>query len=1042
MNKIYMTFRTKAIMIVSLVTLFCISPFILMGNNALTVSDELSLQRIDVVKGVVSGPSGKPLIGVSVAVKGTDKGTVTDANGAYEIHSISDDAVLVFSYIGYEKKEVEVNGRSVIDVTLTSSATTLDQLVVVGYGTEKKENLTGAITTVNMSSKEGQPVTNAENVLYGVPGVYANLNASQPGVDRAMIRIRGVGTLNNNNPLVLVDGIEYPMSELDPNDIESITILKDASAAIYGSKAANGVILVTTKKGAGKAKVNYSYYYGIQNPTILPDLVWNSVAYMKALNQAELNEGKALQTFSKEDIGGYQLGMLHDPFTYPSNNWFDIAGKDGLIRKHNLSVSGGTDKYKYRFSIGLLDRNGIYIGKGNHENKYSLGINTSAQVSKKLKIGLSMHGYFRNYTQPVYEVGTFMSQLMRSLPIQNDTLEDGNNGYTFLRIPGHNNWTSSRQYMDDGFMKKRIVRYLTNIHASYKLPFGIEYKIKFGADKYDGLQTRFVPVQFQLQAKTRDTLYNNSRATAPRSYSYDYNDLNLHFYNTLNWDKQFDQGHHLAVMIGSSYDYYENANAAAQMQGYADDILTDLNAGTIYADITGNTTQEALASYFGRLNYSYKNKYILEGIFRYDGSSRFAPGYRWGFFPGISAGWKINKEPFLRNAAYIDLLKLRASVGQLGNQAVALYSYENTVTLGHNYSFGGTGGTLASGAAATAATDPTISWETTTDYDIGVDLSLFNNKISFTGDVYKKLTKGILRTVNLPSQVGDLTGPKENVGSVSNIGYELVLSYQNTLKSGFGYRIFGNMSYNKNEVVDLNGEVLYDFGTNLPTITKEGYPINSFYVLQADGIFQSDAEVQNSAFQNNDTRAGYLKYKDVDGNGIINEDDRIIINTSSIMPKYTFAFGFDVSYKGVSLSAQFQGVSDIKTAPVTRPSTPLNNGAGLTWDWLTDSWTPDRPNAKLPILTEANYSDNFRASTFLIRDASYVRLKTVQLRYRIPEAILSKAKISALSVFVNAENWLTFTEFDLSDPEAIYNAQGLSHYPMLKTVSAGINVTF
>jgi TonB-linked SusC/RagA family outer membrane protein len=913
--------------------------------------------------------------------------------------------------------------------------------VVVGYGTEKKKNVTGAVSTVQMSSKEGQPITNAQNVLYGVSGVYANLNSSQPGVDRAMIRIRGVGTLSNSNPLILVDGVEYPMSELDPSDIASITVLKGANAAIYGSKAANGVILVTTKKGKGETKVNYNYYYGVQKPTMLPHLVWNSIAYMKALNQAERNEGKDLQTFSKEDIGGYELGMLHDPFTYPSNNWYDISFRNGNIQKHNLSISGGSDQYNYRLSLGFLDRHGIFFGHGNKEHKYYVGINTSAHVSKRFTFGLSLHGNFRTYRMPLYGTGKNMSVLGRALPIENDTLADGNYGYTFLRIPGHNNWSTTRQYAYEGFNKKRINRFLTMLHGSYKFPLGISYKIKVGADKYDGLRRRFVPRFFELQAMTRDTLHNNSVATAPRSYTYDSNTLNLHFYNTLNWDGKFNHNHNLSIMIGSSYDYYNDIPSSAEVQGYNDALLTDLSVGTVYQNITGHTTQEGLASYFGRVNYNYKERYIVQGIFRFDGSSRFAPSHRWGFFPGISAGWIISDEPFIKDNGFINLLKLRASVGELGNQAVALYSYENTVTLGHNYSFGGPNGTLASGAASTAAADPTTTWETTTDYDMGVNLSIWNNRISFKGDVYKKLTTGILRTVNLPSQVGNLTGPKENVGSVSNVGYEINISYQDKLSNGFGYKILGNMAYNKNKVVDLDGEVIYNYDTNLPTITKEGHPIDAYYVLDATGIFQSDKEVAKHAFQSNDTKAGYLKFRDVKKDGIINGDDRIIADASSIMPKYTFAFGLNLGYKGISLSAQFQGVIGIKNAPVNRPATPLNNGAGLTWEWLTDSWTPNRRSASLPILTEANYSDIFRNSTFLLKDASYLRLKTAQLRYSIPKNIMPN-KLSSLSVYINAENWFTFTPFDLGDPEAMYNAKGVSHYPMLKTLSAGINITF
>jgi TonB-linked SusC/RagA family outer membrane protein len=1016
-------------------------PFIGRGNvPASHTAGQLSA-TID-VRGRVTGASGTPLVGVSVALKGTSRGTTTDAAGNFKLDKVPADAILVFSYIGYERTEIKVAGKENLQVELHPSQTALNQVVVVGYGTQKRSNLTGAISSVDMSTKAGQPITNASNALYGVPGLYVNLNHSEPGTDRASIRIRGMGTLSSNDPLVLVDGVEYPMDEVDPDDIASITILKDASASIYGSKAANGVILVTTKKGSGPSKVNYSYYYGIQQPTMLEDLVWDPIVYMKSLDQAEMNEGKDAVTFSKEQIQGYELGMKIDPFTYPSNNWYKIALRNGIIRKHDLSISGGTDKYNYRLSVGYLNRHGIVFGPGNSENKYSFGMNSSAQVSKRLRVGASIHGYYRDYTQPSYGTDEFWSDFGRAIPIENDTLKDGSYGYPFLRVPGRNNWENPRMIAYEGSYRKTLVRYLATLEATYQLPFGLSYHIKFGADKYDGLQKQFIPLMVKYEAKSGDEQDFNSASTAPRAYSYDDNELNTHFYNTLSWHHQFTGGHDVTAMVGGSYDNYLYDQSGSEITGYSDATLTALNAGTIPLAISGNTTHEALESGFGRINYSYKNKYLLEGIFRYDGSSRLAPQSRWGFFPAVSAGWRIDQEPFF-HAGFISALKLRASVGQLGNQAVALYSYENTITLGHDYSFGGQKGVLASGAAATSYSDPRVTWETTTDYDLGVDATFWQNRIDLTADVYKKWTTGILRTVNLPSQVGDLSGPVRNVGAVSNTGYEITLMFHDHIGS-FHYGVSGNVSYNRNKVASLDGQVLYNYSTNLSTITKKGHPIDAYYVLKAVGIFQSDEEVAKSAFQSSDTKAGYIKYEDVNGDGTINGDDRVIVPYSSVVPKYNYAFGIDLSYKGIGLTAQFQGVSGIKEAPMSRPATPLNNGAGLTWEWVNDSWTADRPNAKLPILTEANYgsTENFLPSTFWLQDASYLRLKTIQLQYAIPGQWLSKVKIEKLSVFINAENWLTFTKFKDGDPEAMYNAIGISHYPMLKTLSGGLNVTF
>lgn len=987
------------------------------------------------INGRVTARDGTPLIGVNVQLSGTSKGAATGPDGTFKL-TAPPGGTLKFSFIGYLPKEVKVNNGNPLEIQLDEDVQRLNDVVVVGYGTQKKVNLTGAVATLNMREKDGQPITNASNALHGVPGLFVNQSNSQPGVDRSTIRIRGVGTLNNNDPLVLVDGIEYSMDELNPNDIENISVLKDASAAIYGSRGANGVVLVTTKKGRGASKVNYSYYYGIQQSTFLPDIIDDPIAYMKLKNQAVLNGGKQQVEYSDADIAEYEAGMKTDPFTYPANNWFDIALGNGIIQKHDLAVSGGTDKYQYRLSVGYLDRTGIMFGPGNHENKYSLGLNVSMNVNKRLKVGVTLDGYYRDYTVPYYD--DFWNYLMRALPILTDTLKDGRYGNSWLRTLGRNNWENPRMLAFGGNNKKTVQRFLSTLFAEYKLPFDITYNIKFGVDKYDGLLKNFTPQMRTYNPKTGDAINWNSPSTAPRASRTDWSDLNIHFYNTLDWQHQFAGKHNVSVMAGASYDNFARGTFAAEVTGYLDATLEALNAGTIRQSISGNDTRDVLESYFGRVNYDYDGKYLLEATLRYDGSSRFAPGRRWGFFPAASAGWRIDKERFF-SSNFIDLLKLRASIGQLGNQAVPLYSYERAVSLGQDYSFSGV---LASGGAVTADVDPNITWETTTTYNLGLDLNLWKNRIGVTVDVYKRRTTDILREVPLPSQVGDLSGPQMNIGTIDNAGIELTLQYRNNI-GAFDYGVSGNVAYNKNKVVDLGGQILYKDGTNLPTITKGSLQMNSFYVLQAEGIFQSDDEVKNSAFQSTATRAGFIKYKDVNKDGIINGDDRVVVDASSILPKYTYGFNINLGYKGIALLANFQGVGDIKVYPTANLAFPFNNGANATWEWTRDAWTPENRNARLPIVTESTGSqDNFQPSTFWIKNGAYLRLKNIQLSYELPQHWLSAIKISRLSVFVNAENWITFTHYKDFDPETTLNVSSLYHYPMLKTLSGGLNVTF
>ncbi|SKD00553.1 TonB-linked outer membrane protein, SusC/RagA family [Chitinophaga ginsengisegetis] len=995
----------------------------------------LSLHAQDIpVTGKVTAANGTPLIGVNVQVAGTSRGAATDVNGAFKL-TAPKDATLKFTFIGYLPKEVKVKSATVL-VVLQEDIQKLNDVVVVGYGTQKKATLTGAITTVNMVDKEGQPLTNVSNALHGVPGVFANLSNSQPGVDRSTIRIRGLNTFGSsdpraNDPLVLVDGIEYSMDELNPNDIETVTVLKDAAAAIYGSRGSNGVILVTTKKGRGTSRVNYSYYYGQQKATYLPDVITDPIAYMKLKNQALINEGKAIE-YAEADIDEYQKGMATDPFTYPANDWYKIALKNGVIQKHDLSISGSSDKYQYRLSLGYLDRNGILFGPGNHEKKYSVGLNASMDVTKRLRAGITMDGYYRTYTTPFYT--DTWNYLARTLPILTDTLRDGRYGNSWLRTAGRNNWENPRMLAYNGLQTKQIQRFLTTVFAEYKLPFDINYNIKFGVDKYDGLLSGFTPRMQTFNPKTGAPINWNSPATAPRSAKTDFNDMNIHFYNTLDWKHQFKEKHNLSAMLGASYDNFDSDSWAASMYGYLDGRLDALSVGTTWNATSGNLTRDVLESYFGRVNYDYDGKYLLEATFRYDGSSRLGKHSRWAFFPSVSAGWRIDKEAFF-HSDFINVLKLRASAGKLGNQAIALYTTEPMVNLGEDYSFGGV---LNSGAAKIADADSTLRWEITNAYNVGVDVNLWNNRIGLTVDAYKKRTNGILREVGMPSQVGNLAGAKQNVGTVDNTGFEVTAQYRDHIGE-VDLNVYGSVAYNKNEVVDLHGEIIYGTGT----ITQAGSPIESFYILQAEGIFQNQAEIAASAKQSANTKPGYIKFRDVNNDGIINGDDRVIVNSSSSVPKYTYGFGFNVGYKGITLSAAFQGIGGVKVLPTANLAYPFNNGANATWEWTRDAWTPEKPNARLPIVTTSTGSiDNFQRSTFWLRDNSYLRMKNIQLGYALPQLWLSKAKIQKVSVFINAENLLTFSRYKDFDPESILDQTTLYTYPMLKTFNGGINVTF
>lgn len=995
--------------------------------------------------GAISGritefETAQALPGASVSLGELHKGVISDSSGYYRLTNVpAGRYTLEVSFIGYntEKTTVEIKAGEEVsyDIKL-QGGNKLNEVIVVGYGTTKKETLTGAVSTLDMKSKENTPVTNASQALHGVSGLWVNQAGGKPGQDVATIRIRGVGTLNNNDPLILVDGIEYDLNEINPDFIESITVLKDASAAIYGSRAANGVVLVTTKTGKkGKAQVNYNFSYGLQKATYLPDVVWDPIQYMQMKDQALINEGKspAAVDYTPAQIEEYQAGMATDPITYPNINWFNRVMKTGTLQQHNLRFSGGSDKLVYNIGLGYMNQDGILIN-ANHANRYTLNVSLAADVSSKLHIGTDFIGNYRTYTEPAFgapdATGYYFTRLMRALPIFTAVLPDGRYGSSVFTTPGRNTVENPLMLLNEGSNFHAPQRILSKIYADYKLPFNLKYNMNLAVDKLDGYARSFIPYVVTYNPKT---LAPNNYNVNPAANNYDDNNLNVSLYHTLSWARQIAKKHHISAMAGMSYNSFVTRSFSAHAEGYFDNTLTALNAGALSQSVSGTSTKDRLLSYFGRVNYNYDEKYLLEGTFRYDGSSRFADGKRWGGFPSASAGWRIDKESFFSEVREIDLLKLRMSWGKLGNQAVPLYSYLNTVNLGSSYSFNNV---LAPGAAVNSYNDPGISWETTTAYNGGIDADLFNGKLGVSLDVYKKRTSGILRPVNIPQQVGGLAGPVENVGTVDNSGYELSLSHRNKF-GDFNIEIAGSVNYNKNNVVDLRGQSII----SARRIVQAGSPIDSYYIYQAEGIYQTQDEIDHSAHISSAVKPGYIKYKDINGDGKIDGNDRIITGTS--IPKYTYSFNFNAGYKGLTLTAFFQGVQGINLYPTANLASPFNNGAGVTKEWATGAWTPSHTDARLPILTTATgATENYQPSTFWLKDGSYLRLKDLQLKYDLPKKWVSKIRMSKISVFVNGQNLLTFSPYKDFDPEKNIEGDTLYEYPTLKTYSFGLNATF
>ena len=1158
------------------------------------------------IQGRVIDSKGGPIVGATVVNMRTLQGTVTGSDGRFELTVSALTEELTFNYIGFKTKVLPASNAEEVRL---EEATVLEDVVVVGYGTVKRVNLTGSVATIDMREKANQPITNTAQAMYNTPGVWINQNNAKPGADGGTIRIRGVNTLSSANPLVLLDGVEYDINEINPADIESISVLKDASAAIYGSKASNGVILITTKKGVkGAPVINYRANFGVQYATYLPDPIDDPILYMRLRNQAEINSGKAPSgvSYSEAVIKEYQEGMKTNPDVYPATNWFDICLKPAFVHQHDLRISGGTERLDYSMAVGYMKQDGVFIAN-DWADRISMDLKLGIQLNKYIKVGGSLYGNMRHYTEPGYGTNKVMDAMMRAIPIMSDYHKNGIYGSSWIATPGRGNYENPRMIIEQGSIDRRVQQLLAKAFVKLTLPYGITYDANFSFRKRDTRSKDHVPAMYTMNPKTEEV--RNYNSAVPRVKDWDAWATGSFFTQTLGWEGNLRDEHHIGVMVGQDYQEFYNDNFQAYKEGFYDNYHTDLNSasGQVNAQATGASSREKLVSVFGRLSYDYKQRYLVSAVFRYDGSSRLVPDHRWAFFPSVSLAWRIDQENFMKNAEFIDQLKPRFSWGKMGNQAVSLYSYLSSVnTSGYDYSFDGT---KYGGAAISALADNTITWEETTSYDAGIDFSAFGNRVLFSADWFLKRTEGILRTVNLPSQVGDLSGPKSNVGVVDNKGIELSLTLRDSW-GDFSAGISGNFSYTRNEIVDLNGETeingrlickegypinswylletdgvfqnqseidnaqavygnranlrpgyvkyvnqnndntidgndrviagntitweettSYDAGidfsafgnrvlfsadwflkrtegilrtVNLPSqvgdlsgpksnvgvvdnkgielsltlrdswgdfsagisgnfsytrneivdlngeteingrlICKEGYPINSWYLLETDGVFQNQSEIDNAqAVYGNraNLRPGYVKYVNQNNDNTIDGNDRVIAGNT--IPRFAYGFNLNFGWKGFAVEAQFQGVGDVSVYPSSNMAFGLYNGAGLTKQWVRDSWSATNRNTEYPLLTTyPEAGENFQNSTLWLQDASYLRLKNIQLSYTFPKQLVGRIGIKGLQVYVSGQNLVTFSDFKIWDPEISISQVNLFSYPILKTISFGINLT-
>ncbi|MFD2743141.1 SusC/RagA family TonB-linked outer membrane protein [Sphingobacterium populi] len=995
------------------------------------------------IRGRVTNADGVGIQGVSVTSSSNTVATATDGEGSFSINASIGD-VLTFKSVGYQDRQITISEESFLTIVLEASSETLDQVVVVGFGTQKKANLTGSVATVNGEDMVRRPVTNAGAMLQGqVPGLSIVQGGGEPGNENLTIRMRGQGTFSGagNNPLVLIDGVEGSLTDLNPNDIDNVSVLKDAaSASIYGSRAANGVILVTTKSGvAGRTFVEYSNNLAVHTPTKLFDLITNSAEYMELFNEAKLNTGITRGLYSQEDIDLYRNAT--DFNKYPNTDWLDIFFNPAFVQQHNLSVNGGGEKTQYNLSMGYVNQPGVFMGF-NYE-RYNMRLNLTSSVNDWLKIGSNISAKQGNTERPRQGGEDAFVGAMSQAPTYAPQLPDGRyvhkaydfevNNKNMLAIIDNEVFYKNRDYSVNiqGWFDAKIAK---NINwygkAAIVGDFDNESDWRPTVPLYNFQSGEFATNldvgELGLQKRRRENRYTN-------------------LFSYLRYEDRFNDVHTLAAQVGYSYEANQNQFLGGYRQNFYGGALRELNAGGISVlRNDGSTYEWALQSLFGRLNYSFDDKYLFEANFRYDGSSRFSSDQRWGIFPSFSGAWRVSQESFIRDNAsfnWLNELKIRGSYGLLGNQNINIngdypYPYQDLYDFTGDYSFNNA--ELSPGVAQGNLPNRAISWEKTAIYDVGVDLRLFN-RLDVTFDWYQKDTRDILRNIQFTDLVG-LGAPFVNSGTVRNRGFEVAVNYQNEVRSGLfngmRYSFGGNIDHFKNTVMNFGAPEIGNW-----TIKENGRPWDTFYMLEVVGIFQNADEIAAAPKQYNDnTLPGDLIYRDQNGDGKIDDNDRV--HMDGAFPRFQYALNGSVSWKNFDLNVLFQGVQGRNIFINNWGIMPFVQGSAPTTD-IRDRWTEDNPSTTMPrIYFGWDSPQKFsRPSSYFLRNASYLRLKNLSLGYTFKKESLATIGLKNLRIFVSGDNLITWTNYPGLDPERGGSGTFLT-YPQNKIYSFGVNVQF
>lgn len=994
------------------------------------IKDLHAQQQAKTVTGTVTDVSGEPIIGANIRIKGTTTGTITDIDGNFSIEA-EPQSVIEVSYIGYLTQETVINNQKSIRFLLKEDTKTLDEVVVIGYGVQKKADLTGSVANINTEKLNTQSNANIGQALQGkIAGVDIVSQGGAPG-SGTRIMVRGIGTLNNASPLYIVDGMYMnSIDHINPNDIASIDVLKDASsAAIYGSRAANGVIIVTTKEGSnteGKPIIDLSVNLGISTASKFLDM-------LDAKGWAEVT------TIARQAIGKPALDMATDLANKPDNDWQDIMFRPALMQNYNLSVKGGGKYSTYYTGLGYFNQDGIV--KGTNYQRYNI------QSKNDYKRGIFSAGtnliISFSHDKPLHQElrGGMIGTILQSVPTleKYDDTREGGYGGTYGDVV---NIPHPLAIIDDNIMDcyNENVKIFANLYAQIELFKGLKYKLNLTPDfsferyknylnKYDfGLATNSITQLTERQRRRRNILVEN----------------------LLTFDRTFGE-HKISALAGYTYQDSRFRHIQAYGEGLPQG-LEEIDAATTNRSNEGNSWRSVLTSILGRVFYSYQNKYLFTATIRRDGSSKFGKNNRYGYFPSFSLGWNVAEEKFMENVHWLDQLKLRGGYGVLGNQEIDNYQYSSTITTGINYPDGNGG--LLQGAFPKNFANPDIKWEETAMTNVGIDFMAFNNRLSLTADYYVKNTKDILLTVPIPISSGGANDPIRNAGKIRNNGFEFNLGWMDQPNPDISYGINLIGSFNKNKVIAMGSESGSIKGgstnQNITTSeTKAGYPIGGYWLISTAGYFNSQEEVDAYAKDGKKIQPaaepGDIKFVDANNDGVINDDDRVF--QGSPFPDFTFALNGNMRYKNFDLSIGLQGVLGNKIYNATRQTLEdVTKGSNFLASCL-DYWTPENKNASHPRLTWDDPNRNTRAeSDRYLENGSYLRLRSVQLGYTFPQTWF-KGAIQHARVYINAENLFTITSYsgyspDVNADNANYRGFDNFIYPTNRTFMLGLNVTF